>query len=121
MILVDTSVWVDHLRKSDDRLVRLLESRDVLTHPFVVGELACGLLANRVAVLGLLRRLPVAPMISDAEALRFIERRELPGRGIGYIDVHLLAATMLEPSALLWTRDRRLKDVAAALHLSVRE
>lgn len=86
-------------------------------HPFVVGELACGNLKNRREVLQLLRDLPSAPTITDPEALSFIERRALMGRGLGYIDVHLLASTALDGAARLWTRDRRLAAVAAELEL----
>lgn len=117
MILVDTSVWVDHLRKADPRVVELLEGGEVLVHPFVLGELACGNLRHRAEVLGLLARLPVAPIATDAETLRFIERRRLMGRGIGYLDAHLLAATALAAPAHLWTRDRRLAGVAEELGL----
>ena len=95
MILVATSVWVDHLRSNEPALVSALESGVVLTHPFVVGELACGNLKNRVEVLALLQDLPAAPVATDAEALAFIEARSLMGRGIGYIDVHLLASAAL--------------------------
>src|SRR3990172_2596416 len=97
MILVDTSVCVDHLRGGDPRLAEALEAGRVLMHPFVLGELACGNLQNREEVLGLLAELPVAPVATVLEALGFIERRALMGRGIGYIDVHLLAAVALEP------------------------
>ena len=118
MILVDTSVWVEHLRKGTPALAIALEQGRVLTHPFVLGELACGNLKNRGEVLRLLRELPAAPTAMDAEALDFIERRALMGRGIGYIDVHLLASVVLAGSARLWTRDRRLAAVAEDLELA---
>ena len=89
MILVDTSVWVDHLRDGAPALAAALEQGRVLTHPFVLGELACGNLKNRSEVLQLLGELPAAPMATDPEALDFIERRALMGRGIGYVDVQL--------------------------------
>jgi predicted nucleic acid-binding protein len=117
MILVDTSVWVDHLRAGVPALAAALERGEVLTHPFVLGELACRKLKNRREILGLLGDLPGAPIATDAEALDFIERRAIMGRGIGYIDVHLLASTVLADSAQLWTRDRRLADVADDLEL----
>ncbi|MBU0752785.1 MAG: type II toxin-antitoxin system VapC family toxin [Gammaproteobacteria bacterium] len=117
MILVDTSVWIDHLRGTDTRLAPLLESGQVCVHPWVIGELACGNLANRGTVLGLLQSLPHARSATDGEALLFIERRQLMGRGIGYVDVHLLAACALDASLLL-TRDKRLGSVADALGLS---
>jgi len=121
MILVDTSVWVDHLRAGEPALAVALEQGAVLTHPFVVGELACGNLNNRSEVLQLLGDLPGAPMATDAEALDFIERRALMGRGIGYIDVHLLASVVLAGSARLWTRDQRLAAVADDLKLAYEE
>ena len=92
MILVDTSVWIDHLRKRESALIAALEAGLVLMHPFVVGELACGNLENRAELISLLRDLPPAPVATDAEALGFIDRHQLMGRGIGYFDVHLLAS-----------------------------
>ncbi len=119
MILVDTSVWVDHLRAGEPRLIGALETGLVCIHPFVIGELACGNLRNRRAVLNLLAELPTVPVASDAEALEFIERRRLSGRGIGYFDVHLLASTALAVTARLWTHDKRLSVAAAELDLSL--
>ena len=121
MILVDTSVWVDHLRDGTPALAAALEQCRVLTHPFVLGELACGNLKNRGEVLQLLGELPAAPMATDPEALDFIERRALMGRGIGYVDVHLLASVALAGTAQLWTRDKRLAAVAADLELAYAE
>lgn len=121
MILVDTSVWVEHLRRGLPSLAAALEQEAVLMHAFVLGELACGNLKNRVEVLRLLRDLPMVQTASDAEVLAFIELRALMGRGIGYIDIHLLAAAKLAGDVPLWTRDRRLATVAAAMKLSYRE
>ena len=121
MILVDTSVWVDHLRDGTPALAAALEQGRVLTHPFVLGELACGKLKNRGEVLLLLGELPAAPMATDPEALDFIERRALMGRGIGYVDVHLLASVALAGTSQLWTRDKRLAAVAADLELAYAE
>jgi predicted nucleic acid-binding protein len=121
VILVDTSVWIDHLRSGEPVLASALEGGQVLMHPFVLGELACGDLKNRGEVLRLLDDLPAAPTATDPEALEFIERRALMGRGIGYIDVHLLASTALDGVARLWTRDRRLATAAAELELAFRE
>ena len=118
MILVDTSVWIDHLRSNERTLAMALESGEVLSHPFVVGELACGNLRNRAAVMLLLGKLPVAVVATDAEAMAFINGRSLMGRGIGYIDVHLLAAAALNPETRLWTRDRRLAELADRFHLA---
>ena len=118
MILVDTSVWIDHLRQVDPTLVAALEAGQVLVHPFVIGELACGNLTNRREVLALLQALPRSPLASEGEVLGFIENRRLMGRGIGYVDVHLLASAALDGNATLWTRDRRLAAVAADLALA---
>lgn len=118
MILVDTSVWVDHLRKGIPALAAVLEDGEVLMHPYVLGELACGNLKDRDEVLGLLARLPAALVATDAETLLFIEQRALMGRGIGYIDAHLLASVTLTNDARLWTRDKRLAVAAAQLGLS---
>lgn len=118
MILVDTSVWIDHLRRGNRALAAALEAGQVLMHPFVLGELACGTLTNRAEVLALLGKLPAAPAATESEALGFIERHSLMGRGIGYVDVHLLAATALAGSAHLWTKDKRLAATAADLQLA---
>lgn len=118
MILVDTSVWVDHLRKGAPALAAALEQGNVLMHPFVRGELACGNLKNRGQVLRLLGELPGAPIATDGETLGFIERRALMGRGLGYIDVHLLASVALTGTARLWTRDKRLAVAAVDLKLA---
>lgn len=114
MILVDTSVWVDHLRSGDPRLAALLERGEVLMHPWVVGELACGHLRARRQVLALLEGLPVATLATHNEVLVLIEGHPLAGRGIGYLDAHLLAAARLSGS-WLWTLDRRLASLAAEL------
>ena len=117
MILVDTSIWIDHLRASDQQLTQLLEAGQVLAHPFVIGELALGNLRNRDAVLGALQDMPQAAVATEPEVLRFIGEKGLFGLGIGYIDAHLLAAVLLTPGSLLWTRDKRL--LAASARLSI--
>jgi len=117
MILVDTSVWIDHLHRGDAGLAAALDEGLVLLHPMVLGELACGSLRNRAAILRLLNQLVPAPQATHAEVLALIEHRALMGRGIGYIDAHLLAATALAGTARLWTRDRRLAAVAAELSM----
>ena len=114
MVLLDTSVWVDHLRQSDRLVVQLLESGQAAVHSFVVGELACGNLGSRNQVIDLLLALPRIETATEDEVLYFIERRKLMGRGVGYVDAHLLAATAIG-GALLWTRDNRLRDVAGEL------
>lgn len=118
MILVDTSVWVDHLRGEEPHLVSLLSENKVLGHPMVIGELACGNLRNRDELLQGLKGLPSIPSASHDEVLYLIEERRLMGRGIGFIDAHLLAATVLASSAKLWTKDMRLLKVAVALRLA---
>ncbi len=118
MILVDTSVWIDHLRNHDARLAGLLNTGQVLTHRFVIGELALGNLQNRDSVLSALQNLPQATEASDEEVLRFIAHHVLSGSGIGYIDAHLLAAVQLSHGALLWTRDKRLLAESVRLGLS---
>ena len=118
MILVDTSVWIDHLRSGDERLIELLDSSHVLAHPFVIGELACGNLRKRDEVLRLLNDLPQAVAASQKEVLHFIEHNKLMGQGIGYIDAHLLASAALTDTALIWTRDKHLQKLAKKLKLS---
>lgn len=118
MILVDTSVWIDHLRVGDPTLGSLLEDGQVLTHPCVIGELALGQLSHRSEILGLLRNLPHARTATDAEVLHLVEHQHLFGHGVGYVDAHLLAATLLTAGARLWTRDKRLARVAAQLGLT---
>ena len=115
MILVDTSVWVDHLRRGDPRLVDLLERANVIMHPLVVGEIACGSLHDRESILELLQDLPTAAVAEGDEVLRFIERHVLHGKGIGYVDVHLLASVALTEGAKIWTRDKKLRLVAEML------
>ena len=117
MILVDSSVWVDHLRAGNKLLAGLLDTGTVLTHPFVVVELALGNLRQRETVLNALSDLPSASIASDTEVLHFIGHHALFGRGIGYVDVHLLAGTRLT-GAQLWTNDKRLHDVATQLGLA---
>ena len=118
MILVDTSVWIDHLKTGDDNLARLLEAGRVLMHPFVLGELALGSLRNRQTILELLGQLPRAEMATDQEVLNSIEAETLHGTGIGLIDAHLLASAKLTAGSSLWTRDKRLERLAARLHVS---
>ena len=117
MILVDTSVWVDHLRVGNPDLKYQLENGRVLTHPFILGELALGSLQQRATILDALHGLPKAKMADDNEVLRFIDQHRLYGIGIGYIDTHLLAAVRLSPGASLWTLDKRLLAAADQLGL----
>ena len=115
MILADTSVWVDHLRKQDPEFQRLLEERGVVCHPFVIGELATGSLGNRNELLEMLQDLEQAVVAEDDEVLRFIERHQLSALGLGYMDLHLLMAARLTADTKLWTRDKRLTAVAQRL------
>ncbi len=120
MILVDTSVWIDHLRIGDPQLTALLQEAQVLAHPWVIGELALGQLSGRSEVLPLLSNLPQAKVAIEAEVMTLVETQRLFGLGIGYVDAHLLAATLLTTDAGLWTRDRRLAAAAADLRISYR-
>ncbi len=117
MILVDTSIWVDHLSAGDGVLASLLRHEQVLMHPHVVGELALGRIPDRALVLELLHGLPQAEAATDAEVFDFITAQKLEGSGIGYPDAHLLAAARLTPGASLWTRDRRLHVLVRRLGL----
>ncbi|HVY14755.1 MAG TPA: type II toxin-antitoxin system VapC family toxin [Rhodopila sp.] len=118
MILVDTSVWVDHLRRRDLVLANLLDIGAVLTHPFVVGEVALGSLPRRDFVLRSFDQLPKVEVASQDEVRRFIEDHALFGRGIGHVDVHLIASTLLTPGTELWTRDKRLRGIAVQFELA---
>lgn len=120
MILVDTSIWIDHLRAGNTPLMRLLDAGLVLCHPWVVGEIALGHLERRGEVLGLLSGLPQAVVATDGEVLTAVTRHDLAGRGIGYVDAQLLAATFLSPGAQLWTRDKRLASIAIRLGCGAR-
>ena len=116
MVLVDTSVWVDHLQKGDAGLELLLENAEILIHPFIIGELACGNMKNRLLVLSLLARLPVIATTCNHDVLQMIERRELFGIGLGWVDAHLLASSLLGQH-LLWTRDKKLRTAAKDCHV----
>jgi len=111
MILVDTSVWIDHLRKNNQHLQFLLLEGDVACHPLVIGELVCGNLKKRKEIISLLRALPMVPQIEFDEYLYFVEKHKLYGKGIGFIDIHLLASAKLAQTKL-WTLDKRLKSAA---------
>jgi len=117
MTLVDTSVWIDHLRVGNRMLRSLLENGEVVAHPFVVGELACGTLRNRKEILTLLQALPEAQVAEHEEVMRVVEREQLYGQGIGWMDAHLLASARLSRAAL-WTLDRHLSKIASQLNLT---
>ena len=112
MILVDSSVWIDHFRRPSAELAALLASRVVMIHPFVVGELACGHLTKRDEVFAALASLPSAPVLHHDEVLAFVERHRLMSRGIGWVDMHLLASVTVAGRVSLWSRDRRLMAAA---------
>jgi predicted nucleic acid-binding protein len=120
MILADTSVWVDHLRKRDDMLAAHLNGGRIITHPFIIGELAMGNLPNRAVVLESLAQLRQTVVASDAEVLDFIDAHGIAGIGIGYVDAHLLASIRLTPGSELWTRDKRLLLAAKRIGMAVR-
>jgi predicted nucleic acid-binding protein len=120
VILVDTSVWIDHLRSADDVLARLLDIGQVLMHPFIVGELALGSLHQRDLILQTLQDLQQVDVATEQEVLHFIARQGLFGRGIGYVDAHLLASIKLTAGMSLWTRDKRLLAVAEQLGMAAR-
>lgn len=121
MILVDSSVWIDHLRHGDQGLVTLLEAGQVVTHPFIVGEIALDSLKNRKSILLFLKALPQAAIATDDEVQRFIESVALFGLGIGHIDAHLLAAVRLNAGSRLWTRDKRLSAIANRIGLNAEQ
>ena len=118
MILIDASIWIDHVRTPDDLLLQLLDNKSVLTHPFIIGEIALGHVRQRLLLLELLKKLPRVAVAEENEVLEFIRSHRLDGLGIGLIDVHLLASTQLTPGASIWTRDRKFRAVAERLKLS---
>ncbi len=120
MVLVDTSIWINHLRDGDRHLEKLLFDGEVLCHPHIIGELACGNLKNRKEIIGLFRSLPVSPVVEFQEFLYFIEQNKLSGRGIGFVDIQLLASARLG-QVPLWTADKRLKAAAADLDLNYKK
>lgn len=121
MILVDTSVWVDHLRANDAGLAYWLNNGQVLIHPCIIGEIVLGNLKNRELVIGALKEMPSITQATDHEVLDFIESNRLYGQGIGYVDAHLLAAVRLTPGTRLWTRDKRLRVAGDKLGLTLME
>jgi len=116
MVLVDTSVWVAHLLKGNTGFEVLLNDGDVICHPLIMGELACGNLKNRSKILSLLQSLPMATQIEHEEVMQFIENNRLMGKGLGYIEMHLLASGLLS-RVTLWTLDKKLNSVASKLGL----
>ena len=121
MILVDTSVWIDHLRHTEPELARNLNTGNVLMHSMVIGEVACGNLPNRTGTLQRLNGLPGIDELDNDEVLLLIQERELMGRGIGLVDVHLVGSVLNHTDAVLWTRDKRLRRVAEDLEIAYPE
>ena len=117
MVMVDTSIWVDYLRKGRHHLEKLLLDTKVVCHPFIVGELACGNIKNRNKFLSLIQTLPVTPVIDLDEFLYFIDQNRLMGKGIGFVDIHLLASALLSEMPL-WTSDKKLKSVSIELNIA---
>ena len=120
MILADSSIWIDHLHKRNEALADLLERERILVHPFVIGEVALGHMRNRALVVHNLQQQPQAIIASDDEVLQVIEQGKLAGTGIGYVDAHLLASVRITSGSSLWTRDRRLNDVALRLGIAAK-
>jgi predicted nucleic acid-binding protein len=117
VVLIDTSVWVEHLREGTRLLQALLQKGEAVCHPLVIGELACGNLRNRREVLDLLAALPAARTVEHDEAMSFIEHHRLYGQGLGFVDIHLMASCLLSRVSL-WTRDRKLQNTAMDIHIS---
>jgi len=117
MVLVDTSIWVAHLREGNARLKTLLEKAEVVCHPFIIGELACGNIKNRTEILSSLNALPAAVVAKHEEVLHLIESHYLMARGLGFIDVHLLASALLT-RVPLWTADKRLRAASTNLNIT---
>jgi hypothetical protein len=117
MVIVDTSIWVNHLREGNSHLEELLLNANVVCHHFIIGELACGNIRNRNEFLSLIQTLPMAPMIDPDEFLYFIEQNSLMGKGIGFVDIHLLASACLSEIPL-WTSDKKLKSVSTELNIA---
>lgn len=115
MILADTSVWVDHIRRPNLQFVQALRAEQILSHPFVIGELALGGVTSKTAIAKEIKKLFFVPAATDAEVLLIIESYPLAGSGIGYVDAHLIASARLKPGTRLWTLDRKLQKVAESL------
>jgi predicted nucleic acid-binding protein len=118
VILVDTSVWIDHLRAGDPHLAKLLDDGRVLSHPFIIGEIALGSLRQRSVIIEALEALPAITVAEHGEVMHVIGHAGIAGTGIGYVDAHLIASVQLQPDARLWTRDKRLLEVAMRLGLA---
>jgi predicted nucleic acid-binding protein len=118
MMLIDSSIWIDHLRATDTRLSALLTRKEAVVHPFVLGELLLGMVANRPALMETFSDLPQAKVATPGEVLVVIDRHRLYGRGIGYVDGHLIASALLMIETRIWSRDRRLMTIAGELGIA---
>ena len=116
MVLVDTSVWISHFRDGNSRLQKQLEEGRVVSHPFIIGELACGNITNRTEIISLMQSLPTLDVVEQDELLLFIEHHKIMGKGLGFVDVHLIAATMLA-GIPIWTLDKKLRGVSSKLNI----
>lgn len=116
MVLVDTSIWISHLRHGNSRLQKLLRASRVVCHPFIVGELVCGNISNRAEIISLMQSLPMLEVVEHEELLLFIEHNKMMGKGLGFVDVNLLAAAMLA-GIPLWTQDKKLKQACIRLNI----
>ncbi len=121
MILVDTAVWIDHITAPITELLNRLDTREILVHPMVIGEIACGTMQERPVILSLLQSLPRIGELTHDQVLQEIETGGFMGRGIGYIDAHLLTSVMAQSGASLWTRDQRLKRIAEEMGVAFPE
>jgi hypothetical protein len=119
-VLADTSIWIDHFRRTDAQLVRFLDRGDVVMHPFVIGELVLGYVPKIAEIIDDLHTIPRAMVANTDEVLKFISDRKLSGSGIGYVDAHLLAAAALAPETFVWTRDKRLHAAAQSMSLAAK-
>lgn len=117
MILADTSVWIDHFRSGNHELKRLLDNNEVVCHPFIIGELACGNLKNRKEILALLHALTIIDMVENQEMLAFIEKHQLMGKGLGLVDIQILSSALLN-NVQLWTLDKRLQQASIKLNIN---
>ncbi len=117
MVLVDTSIWISHLRHANSRLQKLLHEGRVASHPFIIGELACGNIGNRTEIISLMQSLPMLDVIEHEELLLFIESNNMMGAGLGFVDVHLIASAILAGSPL-WTQDKKLKQACLRLNIN---
>jgi len=117
MILVDTSIWIDHLNNSNDDLIKLLNSNRVCIHPFIIGELSCGNISNRKEILSLFKALPRIEPVLEEEVLRLIENKKLYGIGLGIVNINLIASALIH-DVKIWTYDKSLKTIAKKLHIN---